>query len=229
NAVDVAAVSRVVEKLEGPGHLMQELAHTPESWRAVTRQYGLACPGGLSFLDYFWIHRFINTPALNLLRTELPAARVYHSACMGKLVRFFEDWCAAIDSLNVCKNIAVCMEALPFEGIAEILRVTRGWDMSPEEVQGAGERIINIERAFCMREGISRVDDRPPKRFLEEPLPEECGPSAGMVFELEPMLDEYYGARGWDLQSGWPTRSLLEELGLDYVAAELEEMGVGIS
>lgn len=147
----------------------------------------------------------------------------------GKLVRFFEDWCAAIDSLNVCKNIAVCMEALPFEGIAEILRVTRGWDMSPEEVQGAGERIINIERAFCMREGISRVDDRPPKRFLEEPLPEECGPSAGMVFELEPMLDEYYGARGWDLQSGWPTRSLLEELGLDYVAAELEEMGVGIS
>lgn len=32
--------------------------------------------------------------------------------------------------------------------------------------------------------------------------------------ELEPMLDEYYRARGWDVETGLPTKEKLEELGL---------------
>ena len=36
------------------------------------------------------------------------------------------------------------------------------------------------------------------------------------------MLDEYYAARGWDLKTGTPTRAKLEELGLGYVADQLE-------
>lgn len=146
----------------------------------------------------------------------------------GRLVRYFEDWCAVIDSLNVCKNTAVCMEVLPFERAARLLNSVRGWDMTAEEVRRAGERIINVERAFCMREGIERRDDRPPRRFLEEPLPPECGPSAGLVFELEPMLDEYYAERGWDMERGWPTRELLVDLDLQDVLDELETLGMNL-
>ncbi len=146
----------------------------------------------------------------------------------GKLVRHFEEWHAIIDSLNVCKNTAVCMEALPLDAAAEFLNAVTGWDLTEAELRRAGERIINVERAFCVREGIERKDDRLPERFLSEPLPEECGPSAGLVFELEPMLDEYYTDRGWDLQRGWPTRQLLDELGLGHVRKELLDKGFAL-
>jgi aldehyde:ferredoxin oxidoreductase len=81
-------------------------------------------------------------------------------------------------------------------------------------VRRIGERIVNLERLFIAREGITREDDTLPARFLHEPLPEGSGPSTGSVLELEPMLDEYYRARGWDLETGLPTRDKLSELGL---------------
>lgn len=143
----------------------------------------------------------------------------------GKLVRYFEEWCAVVDSLNVCKNTAICMEAMPFELAANFLNAVTGWDLTADEVRRAGERIINVERAFCMREGITRADDRLPDRFLEEPLPEECGPSAGLLFELEPMLDEYYADRRWDAERGWPTIDLLDDLDLPEVKRELLDAG----
>jgi aldehyde:ferredoxin oxidoreductase len=34
------------------------------------------------------------------------------------------------------------------------------------------------------------------------------------VVELEPMLDEYYAARGWDVATGLPTQEKLAQLGL---------------
>jgi len=144
----------------------------------------------------------------------------------GKLVKYSEDWCAVADALSVCKNTSICMEAVPFKIAAELINAVTGWDMTEEEVIASAERIMNIERAFCIREGISRKDDRLPDRFLEEPLPEECGPSAGLVFELEPMLNEYYEARGWDQENGYPTRALLEKLGLDDVKEHLLECGL---
>ncbi|MEM3652939.1 MAG: aldehyde ferredoxin oxidoreductase C-terminal domain-containing protein, partial [Nitrososphaerales archaeon] len=93
------------------------------------------------------------------------------------------------------------------------------------DVLQMGERIINIERAFVVREGITRKDDTLPERFLKEPLPPECGPSAGSIVELEPMLDEYYEVRGWDKKTGIPKRSTLERLDLKYVADDLASYG----
>jgi aldehyde:ferredoxin oxidoreductase len=39
------------------------------------------------------------------------------------------------------------------------------------------------------------------------------------------MLDNYYKFRGWDKNTGIPTRETLENLGLTYVADELEKLG----
>jgi aldehyde:ferredoxin oxidoreductase len=47
---------------------------------------------------------------------------------------------------------------------------------------------------------------------LEEPVPE--GPSKGYVVHLEPMLEEYYRARGWN-EEGIPTQETLKRLGLE--------------
>ena len=96
--------------------------------------------------------------------------------------------------------------------------------MRADDVMATGERITNLERAFNIREGLTRKDDTLPRRFLEEPIKE--GPSKGQVVDLDLMLDEYYEARGWDLESGFPTRDKLEELGLKAVADELEGAGL---
>jgi len=50
------------------------------------------------------------------------------------------------------------------------------------------------------------------------------GASKGQVVNLDLMLDEYYEARGWDKDSGFPMREKLERLGLKAVADELNSL-----
>ena len=38
------------------------------------------------------------------------------------------------------------------------------------------------------------------------------------------LLDEYYAARHWDLERGWPTEGKLASLGLEDVARELRDL-----
>jgi len=136
----------------------------------------------------------------------------------GKLVRYFENWCAIIDSLEVCKNLAENMELLPFNRAAEIAEAVTGFHFSKESMFEVGERVVNLERAYLVREGIRRRDDYLPQRFLKESLPN--GNSKGSIFEMEPMLNEYYAQRGWD-ERGIPTDATLEKIGLVHVAQQL--------
>lgn len=144
----------------------------------------------------------------------------------GKVVKFYEERCALADSLNVCKNTLVNMEILSFPEAAALLHADTGLPFTADGLQKSAERTVNIERAYIVREGIRREHDTLPVRFLTEPLPPECGPSAGSVVEIEPMLDEYYAARGWNVASGVPTREKLRELGLDAVISDLAERGI---
>ncbi len=107
--------------------------------------------------------------------------------------------------------------------LARFYNATTGSDISEEELLHTGERIVNVERAFNVREGLTRKDDRLPERMLNEPMPD--GFAKGQVVHLEPMLDEYYAHRQWDQASGLPTRRKLEELKLDDIATELEALG----
>jgi len=144
----------------------------------------------------------------------------------GKLVRYFENWCAVIDCLEICKNLAENMELLPFDKAAEITEAVTGFQFTEEDMFNIGERIINLERAYIVREGIRRKDDYLPARFLKEPLPN--GSAKGSIFEIEPMLDEYYSERGWDVKTGVPTSSKLKDIGLEYVVEDLRRNGVEI-
>jgi aldehyde:ferredoxin oxidoreductase len=92
-----------------------------------------------------------------------------------------------------------------------------------KSLRTAGERIVNLQRAYNIREGLSRKDDKLPGRFTEEPSPD--GPCRGQKVKLETMLNEYYTTRGWDVKTGLIPREKLEQLGLKYVADDLEKMG----
>ncbi|HKD00037.1 MAG TPA: aldehyde ferredoxin oxidoreductase family protein [Methylomirabilota bacterium] len=97
---------------------------------------------------------------------------------------------------------------------AAMVRAVTGWDVTVDELERVGERIINLERLFNVREGVRRAQDVLPWKVMHEPIPD--GPSAGMHCppdELDAMLDEYYALRGWDAD-GVPTAARLVTLGL---------------
>jgi aldehyde:ferredoxin oxidoreductase len=100
------------------------------------------------------------------------------------------------------------------EPYARMVRAITGWDVSAEELERVGERIVNLERLFNVREGVRRAQDTLPWKVMHEPIPE--GPSAGMYCppaELATMLDAYYALRGWN-DDGVPTPARLRALGL---------------
>jgi aldehyde:ferredoxin oxidoreductase len=144
----------------------------------------------------------------------------------GKGVKWHEDLAAVTDSLGICKfNYQRCFDIweLP-QLLARACFLVTGVEMSGKELLQAGERIFNVEKAFNVRLGWTREDDNfsNPDKFLEEPLKD--GSFKGQVFPLNPMLDEYYEARGWG-QDGYQTREKLEELGLQKIANELGTLG----
>ncbi|HYE93760.1 MAG TPA: aldehyde ferredoxin oxidoreductase family protein, partial [Terriglobales bacterium] len=85
------------------------------------------------------------------------------------------------------------------EPYARMVRAVTGWDVDVAELERIGERIVNLERLFNVREGVRRAADVLPWKVMHEPIPD--GPSAGMYCppaELDAMLDAYYALRGWD-------------------------------
>ena len=141
-----------------------------------------------------------------------------------ELVAWHENLSAFKNSMEIC-----LFSIYPWMGfsqpgmLAHLYNSVTGLKVSEDEILRIGERIINIERAFNVREGLTRKDDSLPPRQLEEPLPD--GPAKGQVIRLEEMLDQYYEFRRWDRVTGFPTRGILMELGLRDVAEDLENMG----
>jgi aldehyde:ferredoxin oxidoreductase len=126
-----------------------------------------------------------------------------------------QHFTAVDDSLVLCRFTSERGFGLYVEEpYARMVRAVSGWDMSVEELERVGERVINLERLFNVREGVRRKDDVLPWRVMHEPIPD--GPSAGMRCppeELSMMLDRYYALRGWDAD-GVPTSERLGALGL---------------
>lgn len=140
----------------------------------------------------------------------------------GELTKYNQDRTAVFDSAIVCVFSSFNTGIEPY---AEALQKVTGFNEFETEknLLIIGERIWNIERAFNTREGMGRSDDSMPKRMLEEPMPE--GPCKGQTLHLPILLDQYYKARGWNIETGYPTREKLQELNLSYVADELEGIG----
>lgn len=141
----------------------------------------------------------------------------------AKAVVFSENICAVADSLGLCKFPLVESFAVPITILVEGYNALVGSNLTSIDILRAGERIVNLERMFNVREGFSRKDDLLPERFLAERLP--SGPSKGSVVELNHMLEEYYELRGWDPSSGIPRKEKLKELDLD----RLKESGFNAS
>jgi len=143
----------------------------------------------------------------------------------GYIVKDQEDLYAVVDSVLMCKYGTMWPPMYYLDFIAKLLPPLTGMEEygSVKEVRLAAERICNLRRCFNVREGITRKDEDLPPRFKEEPMPN--GRAKGEVCNLQPMLDEYYEARGWDEATALPFRDTLERVGLKEVADQLELTG----
>ena len=100
---------------------------------------------------------------------------------------------------------------------AQILNAVTGWGVDAAEMVATAHRGLTLARLFNMREGMTRADDRLPKRFSED-LPKHKGLTDE---ELEKIVTDYYVEQGWDPATGAPTRETVSALGIQSDAVGL--------
>jgi aldehyde:ferredoxin oxidoreductase len=130
-----------------------------------------------------------------------------------------ENALAVLDAFGGCKFMGML---LPADELIDLFVFATGYTFTIEDFRKAGERIYNLSRAYCVREGLTREDDILPERLMSIPLPD--GPAEGMVNNLEMlelMKDAYYDFRGWDRKTGIPTKEKLQELDLEELTYDL--------
>ncbi len=101
----------------------------------------------------------------------------------------------------------------PLTNLVEAFEVVTGRRISFDEAMTAGERILNLQRCFNIRHGLTPENDDLSERLLAAPT---GGPAKGVSVRtyLKGMVQEYYQLMGWDLRTGKPLRSTLKRLGL---------------
>jgi aldehyde:ferredoxin oxidoreductase len=128
------------------------------------------------------------------------------------------------EALTVCR-LPYNSLGFALEWYQKYLHAATGRDFSLEQLNQISDRILNLMRAFWVREygeKWSRDLDVPPMRWFKEPLTE--GRLKGSTLDLEKynsMLSTYYEKRGWD-ERGIPKKPTLAKLGLLDEAKQLE-------
>ncbi|MGV9170409.1 MAG: aldehyde ferredoxin oxidoreductase family protein [Promethearchaeia archaeon] len=139
----------------------------------------------------------------------------------GIMVKECEDYMVVVESVGLCKYGTQIPPEFYYDDIAKALRIHNGLNLSVDDLKEIGERIVNVNRLFNAVRGIRRADDNLPKRLTEQAAP--TGPSKGETVELDDMLEEYYHERGWNPETGLPTKETLKRLSLE---EEMEKTGL---
>jgi aldehyde:ferredoxin oxidoreductase len=124
-----------------------------------------------------------------------------------------QDWRTVFNSIVMC----IFANTDP-ELQVKLINAACGLDWTIEDMMRCGERGWNLKRAINNRMGLTSANDKLPKAMLE-PFPD--GGSAGYVPDVKAMLIAYYQHRGWDFETGKPSRKKFHELGLEDIAIDL--------
>ncbi|MFC1912583.1 aldehyde ferredoxin oxidoreductase family protein [Chloroflexota bacterium] len=155
------------------------------------------------------------------------------------LVAYMEEAVIIGDSLSACKFCGSFLN-YPFQesDYAALFSAGTGLETSEETLFEFARKVKNLERAYNVREGMTRKADSLPKKFMDQPVTytrfdyqdvnniRKVQQTAILKTDkFEKMKDEYYVLRGWDIASGVPTQETLEQNGLSHVAQDLAERG----
>ena len=132
-----------------------------------------------------------------------------------KTVYFSDNIFAAIDSLGICKFICHGFNSphfVDYTWMKKLIHSATGWSFSETDIQDVGKRIIDIERMFNNREGMTRKNDTLPKRYFDDPMPLNIAKGHHIDRkEFDKLLSRYYKLRGWT-QDGQIKKERINEL-----------------
>lgn len=182
--------------------------HDPRAYTGMALSYATANRGAchLESLSYI-IESGIQAPDLGYDEAHKPDP--YSSKGKALLVARLEDYMNVLNALGLCKFLLAGRVGPKI--VTEWLNNITGWDIDREELITIGKRLHNLKRIYNSKLGISRKDDIIPSRLLK--LARNDGLAAGVLPDLEYMLEDYYQIRGWD-QQGIPKKDTLIELDL---------------
>ena len=182
--------------------------HDPRAYTGMALSYATANRGAchLESLSYI-IESGIQAPDLGYDEAHKPDP--YSSKGKAQLVARLEDYMNVLNALGLCKFLLAGRVGPKI--VTEWLNNITGWDIDREELITIGKRLHNLKRIYNSKLGISRKDDIIPSRLLK--LARNDGLAAGVLPDLEYMLEDYYQIRGWD-QQGIPKKDTLIELDL---------------
>ncbi len=105
----------------------------------------------------------------------------------------YEDKMTLFDALILCRFYR---DLITWTDLDKILQATTGLSLKKKELKTIASGIIRLARDFNRQEGVTKKDDKLPRRFFREVL-QETGKSI-QPEEMEVMLKEYYQLRGWE-------------------------------
>ncbi len=142
-------------------------------------------------------------------------------------VIYYQDIYTLADALQICKFMTSHNgHGINIQDMADLFSAVTGIEADEERMRICAGRIYAVERCYGVRQGITRDNDFLQGKWVEEPT---CGgPFDGSRLEREQfgkMLEDYYALRGWNINTGIPTRETLEKLNLRDVADDLHKLG----
>ncbi len=129
-----------------------------------------------------------------------------------------ENWNSFEKTIGLCFFGPAPRSFIQADEVLAAVRAASGWDVDIPDLLRIGERATNLARIFNLREGFSRKDDTLPERLFQ---PLQGGALAGRSVpreEFEQALTALYELKGWDPETGVPTRARLAELGIEWAA-----------
>ena len=97
-----------------------------------------------------------------------------------------------------------------------MLNAITGWDVTPEEAQKIGERVVCMQQMFNLEMGmVPEKENVMPERLTK---PHKEGGAAGQVPPWKDILEEYWKTKDWT--KGVPSKAKLEELGIADIESE---------
>jgi aldehyde:ferredoxin oxidoreductase len=154
------------------------------------------------------------------VKKRFPEAKRMIKAAKGKMAKNVRRYTAASYYMQLVNCGGMCLfgaitSSLP---VVEYLNAATGWNLTPDEYLNTGARILNLRKAFNMREGITAQDHHLSRRALDGSILTK-GPNKGVKIDMESLMREFFGAAGWDMEKGGPTPDRMKELDLGRFAA----------
>jgi aldehyde:ferredoxin oxidoreductase len=119
----------------------------------------------------------------------------------------------AQDFRAFCDSVILCHFAIvPLSDLVSLLNLALGTSYRVSDILPIGARSVTMKRLLNLKLGLNTKDERLPSPLLQ---PQADSVTEDFVPDVDTQLDEYYGYRKWDRETGRPSAEALEVLELD--------------